>query len=186
LFARHYAKKVTDDWMLPFDYRNYQTPDAYMNGMGFGGLGQGGDRGFYEEHVGEDKEDVATLWQRRNTLHGKRAWDWGINYGNIITHTENGVDYSIYNDAVYVGYCERVGGEFTFDSRDGEGYFHYLFIVNGDVKAFMYYRNIHFKIPFICEKRLRLKLGWDLWTMSYWPMNTPRMFCCSVGIHSVK
>lgn len=177
--------------MLPDKYRDFQTPDAFMNGMGFGGLGKGGDRGFYNEHIGKDRIQTATEWQRRNTLHGKRSWDWGIEYGdqivknNLVPYWSD--DYLVFNDGELIGFCEKVSGNFTFDDRNGEGHYHYVYVQNGkDVKAFMYYANIYFTLPIIGQKRLRLKLGWDLWSMSYWPRNTPRMFVCSIGIQRQK
>ena len=193
LFASHYAKEVDETWMLPEKYRAFQTPDAFNNGMGFGGLGKGGDRGFYNAHINADPIDTATEWMRRNTLHGKRCWDWGIDYGeHVLRNTiipQYPTDYLVFdkNRETILGFCHRVSGNFTFDERNGEGHFHYVYIEGGEkVKAFMYYCNIHFKLPIIGEKRLRLKLGWDLWQPSYWPENTPRMFVCSIGIHRIK
>lgn len=176
------AKETLDNWMLPEKYRNYQTPDAYMNGMGFGGLGKGGDKDFYNDNLGKPLVEVAKEWMKRNTAHGYRAWKLGIDYGGVI---KDDAAYCVYRDGRIIATVIRVSGSMSLDSHSGEGHFHYVaYDMRNEPFAFMYYRNLHFTLPLIGEKRLRLKLGWDLWPM-WWP-DAPRMFVCSIGIHRVK
>ena len=185
LSAGRVAKKTLDNWMLPDKYRDYQTPDAFQNGMGFGGLGKGGDRDWYNDHVGQPVDEVSKAWMRRNTAHGYRAWRLGIDYGEVKASYIPSV-YYVWKDGLIIATLIRHSGSMTLEDHSGEGHFHYVMYDMADKPvAFMYYRNINFTLPFLGPKRLRLKLGWDLWPM-WWPENTPRMFDFSVGIHRQK
>lgn len=183
LFAPVIARYVDENWNLPASLKNYQTPDAYMNGKGTSE--KGGDKGFYQSHLGKDPIQVARKWMRRNTYHGGRAYKWGISYGSLIVANVLNSNYFVYEEKKRLGECIRKSGAMTFDERSGKGHFLYHFISEGKIKAFMYYANFYFSLPFLGQKRLRLKLGWDLWSM-YWPKDVPRMFVCSIGIHKIK
>lgn len=72
-FFNFFCALLTDkNWNIRFKWMRYlwQTQDAYMNGLGFEGIGKGGDRGFYEQW-NPWYEKYPSYWRRVYV-----AWRW--------------------------------------------------------------------------------------------------------------
>lgn len=176
IFAMRLVQSVSNDYELENGAIKavVQTPDAKMNGYGYGGIDEqgnmmGGDLDFYMEHVGQPPAIVARKWARRNTAQGLGTWKFGVDETICDIVEKSRTVNEEYNLESYYKVATVKAGTPGYE--------------NGEVIGFE--KKVQWKVPFF-SKYFRGRFGWKFNWCWWSPTPIPAQLVFSIGIKSLK